>query len=95
MLTQIEILGFDRVGFVHEVTETVACYAQISGATFDADGVRSVGKLHLRFDNADKLNSIKQVKCTFRLIKYLSKIGLFLGDDFDSFTIYKKYTLSK
>jgi hypothetical protein len=58
MQTQIEILGFDRIGFVHEVTQTVARYAQILGATFEADGVRSVGKLRLCLQNIDQLNEL-------------------------------------
>ncbi|MCU0342025.1 MAG: hypothetical protein MUE30_19310 [Spirosomaceae bacterium] len=70
MQTQLEILGFDRVGFVHEVSETVAQYGHIEGATFEADGVRSVGKLRLQLENEERLNRlIVRLKTIVGLVK--------------------------
>ena len=47
-LTQLEILGFDRVGFVEEVTRFVSDYGKIVSVRFEADGVRSEGLVKVK-----------------------------------------------
>lgn len=70
MQTTLEILGFDRVGFVHEVSETINNYGHIQSVTFEADGVRSVGRLRLQIENSDRLSSlIVRLKTITGLVK--------------------------
>lgn len=57
-LTELEILGFDRVGFVEEVTRFVSDYGKIVSVRFEADGVRSQGFVKIRLENADRLGSL-------------------------------------
>ncbi len=57
-LTHLEILGFDRVGFVEEVTRFIADYGHIISAKFEADGVRSEGSLSIILDNNERLDSL-------------------------------------
>ncbi|MCP1383014.1 hypothetical protein [Runella salmonicolor] len=57
-LTHLEILGFDRVGFVEEVTRFIADYGHIISAKFEADGVRSQGSLSIILDNNERLDSL-------------------------------------
>lgn len=57
-LTQLEILGFDRVGFVEEVTRFTSSYGRIVSVRFEADGVRSEGLVKVRLENAERLGSL-------------------------------------
>ena len=57
-LTQLEILGFDRVGFVEEVTRFVSDYGKIVSVRFEADGVRSEGLVKVKLEEADRLGSL-------------------------------------
>ena len=57
-LTQLEILGFDRVGFVEEVTRFVSDYGHIVSVRFEADGVRSQGFLKIKLDQLERLESL-------------------------------------
>lgn len=57
-LTQLEILGFDRVGFVEEVTRFVSDYGKIVSVRFEADGVRSEGLVKVKLEDADRLGSL-------------------------------------
>ncbi len=57
-ITHLEILGFDRVGFVEEVTRFIADYGHIISAKFEADGVRSQGSLSIKLDNNERLDSL-------------------------------------
>ena len=57
-LTQLEILGFDRVGFVEEVTRFVSDYGHIVSVRFEADGVRSQGFLKIKLDQLERLDSL-------------------------------------
>ncbi|WP_428663745.1 ACT domain-containing protein [Runella sp.] len=57
-LTQLEILGFDRVGFVEEVTRFTSDYGKIVSVKFEADGVRSEGFLRIKLENSDRLDSL-------------------------------------
>jgi glycine cleavage system regulatory protein len=57
-LAQLEILGFDRIGFVEEVTRFVSDYGKIVSVRFEADGVRSEGVVKVRLDNTDRLSSL-------------------------------------
>lgn len=57
-LTQLEILGFDRVGFVEEVTRFTSDYGRIVSVKFEADGVRSEGFLRIKLDNNERLDSL-------------------------------------
>jgi len=57
-LTHLEILGFDRVGFVEEVTRFIADYGHIISVKFEADGVRSQGLLSIKLDNNERLDSL-------------------------------------
>ena len=57
-LTQLEILGFDRVGFVEEVTRFISDYGKIVSVRFEADGVRSQGLVKVRLENTERLGSL-------------------------------------
>lgn len=57
-LTQLEILGFDRVGFVEEVTRFTSDYGRIVSVRFEADGVRSQGSIKLQLENIERLGSL-------------------------------------
>ncbi len=57
-LTQIEILGFDRIGFVAEVTRHSSDYGRIVSVKFEADGVKSEGKVGIELESADKLDNL-------------------------------------
>ncbi len=57
-LTQFEILGFDRVGFVEEVTRLVSDYGKIVRVKFEADGVRSQGFIKVALAEVDCLDSL-------------------------------------
>lgn len=57
-LAQLEILGFDRVGFVEEVTRFTSDYGKIVSVRFEADGVRSQGLIKIKLENADCLGSL-------------------------------------
>jgi (p)ppGpp synthase/HD superfamily hydrolase len=57
-LTQLEILGFDRVGFVDEITRFTSNYGRIVSVRFEADGVRSEGVVKVRLENAERLGSL-------------------------------------
>ncbi|MCA0229394.1 MAG: hypothetical protein LCH91_02945 [Bacteroidetes bacterium] len=57
-LTQLEILGFDRVGFVEEVTRFVSDYGHIVSVRFEADGVRSQGFLKIKLDQLERLEGL-------------------------------------
>ncbi|WP_169704940.1 ACT domain-containing protein [Runella slithyformis] len=57
-LTQLEILGFDRVGFVEEITRFTSDYGRIVSVKFEADGVRSEGFLRIKLDNNERLDSL-------------------------------------
>ncbi len=56
--TQLEILGFDRVGFVEEVTRFISDYGHIVSAHFEADGVRSQGLLKIKLHQLDRIESL-------------------------------------
>lgn len=57
-LAQLEILGFDRVGFVEEITRFVSDYGKIVRVRFEADGVRSEGFIKVKLENVDCLGSL-------------------------------------
>lgn len=57
-LTQLEILGFDRVGFVEEVTRFISDYGKIVSVRFEADGVRSQGFVKVRLEDTERLGSL-------------------------------------
>jgi len=57
-LAQLEILGFDRVGFVEEVTRFTSDYGRIVSINFEADGVRSQGLVKLQLTDNERLSSL-------------------------------------
>lgn len=57
-LIQLEILGFDRVGFVEEITRFTSDYGKIVSVRFEADGVRSVGFVKVRMNQLERLSSL-------------------------------------
>lgn len=69
-MTQLEILGFDRIGFVEDITRLTADYGHIVRAKFEADGVRSEGFLQVKLANADRLSSfLVRLKAITGLVK--------------------------
>jgi ACT domain len=69
-LTQLEILGFDRVGFVEEVTRFTSDYGRIVSVKFEADGVRSEGFVRIKLDNNERLESLlMRLKAITGLVK--------------------------
>ena len=69
-LAQLEILGFDRVGFVEEITRYTSDYGKIVSAKFEADGVRSEGFLRIKLDNSERLESLlTRLKAITGLVK--------------------------
>lgn len=69
-LTQLEILGFDRIGFVEEVTRLTSDYGKIVSVRFEADGVRSQGLIKLKLENIDCLGSLlTRLKAIMGLVK--------------------------
>ena len=69
-VTQLEILGFDRVGFVEDITRLTADYGHIVRAKFEGDGVRSEGFLQVKLANADRLSSfLVRLKAITGLVK--------------------------
>jgi uncharacterized protein with ACT and thioredoxin-like domain len=74
-LTQLEILGFDRVGFVEEVTRFTTDYGRIVSVKFEADGVRSVGFLKVQLEKAERLESLlTRLKSITGLVKVKSEV---------------------
>lgn len=74
-LTQLEILGFDRVGFVEEVTRFVSDYGHIVSVRFEADGVRSQGFLKIKLDQLERLDSLLiRLKAITGLVR-VKKVG--------------------
>jgi uncharacterized protein with ACT and thioredoxin-like domain len=72
-LIQLEILGFDRVGFVEEVTRFTTDYGRIVSVKFEADGVRSVGFLKIQLEKAERLESLlTRLKSITGLVKVKS-----------------------
>jgi hypothetical protein len=57
-LAELEILGFDRVGFVEEITRFTSDYGKIVSVRFEADGVRSEGLVKVKLEDADRLGSL-------------------------------------
>jgi uncharacterized protein with ACT and thioredoxin-like domain len=57
-LAELEILGFDRVGFVEEVTRFTSDYGKIISVRFEADDVRSQGFIRVELENVDCLGSL-------------------------------------
>jgi uncharacterized protein with ACT and thioredoxin-like domain len=57
-LIQLEILGFDRVGFVEEITRFISDYGKIVSVRFEADGVRSEGLVKVKLEDTDRLGSL-------------------------------------
>ncbi len=69
-LAQLEILGFDRVGFVEEITRYTSDYGKIVSVKFEADGVRSEGFLRIKLDNSERLESLlTRLKAITGLVK--------------------------
>jgi hypothetical protein len=67
---QLEILGFDRIGFVEEVTRFSSDYGHIVSVYFEADGVRSQGFLKINLHHSDRLeNLIKRLKAITGLVR--------------------------
>lgn len=69
-LTHLEILGFDRVGFVEEVTRFISDYGRIVSVRFEADGVRSQGFVKVRLEDMERLSSLLvRLKAVSGLVK--------------------------
>ncbi len=43
----LEILGFDRIGFVNDIDNEVSKWGIIKRLQFEADGIKSVGKIEI------------------------------------------------
>ena len=60
MKISIEILGFDRLGFVYDIHHILSKFDTISvkNVHFEADGVRSVGKLQAETEQENNLEKL-------------------------------------
>ncbi|MFN8347172.1 MAG: ACT domain-containing protein [Spirosomataceae bacterium] len=69
-ITQLEILGFDRIGFVDEITGFISDYGRIVSVKFEADGIRSLGQVKVRLENRERLESLMvRLKAISGLVK--------------------------
>ena len=58
MQAQIEILGFDRIGFVNDVAKEISKWAIIKTLAFEANGIKSTGKLSIEIGNHPNITSL-------------------------------------
>ena len=76
---QLEILGFDRIGFVEEITRFVVDYGHIVSVNFKADGVRSQGILKIHLTDSHKLTLLLiQLKTVSGLVS-VKQLGEVIG----------------
>jgi hypothetical protein len=59
----LEILGFDRIGFVNDIDKEVSKWGTIKKLQFEADGIKSVGKMKIETNQKPEilLNRLKSI----------------------------------
>ncbi|MES2520166.1 MAG: hypothetical protein V4585_18760 [Bacteroidota bacterium] len=69
-LETIEILGFNRINLVNELTKTVGGFGYITQLNFNANGVKAVGKVVFQMEDTNQFDKlISCVKSITGLVK--------------------------